>query len=173
MKQSADNRPLRGLFRALTLLFLAAYIGAVVHLWQHNLSETRSSLAYINSMLVQGARTTLKGHELVLRGLGHELVRLGSLNDPELGRELIERMQLIDPGMAGLGLARADGQLVLVSGIGPGEPLPSLGQRPAVEPGHLLRQDCGVRGDREDHPSQVDLVEYSRLENKKAGRGQF
>ncbi len=130
MKQSADNRPLRGLFRVLTLLFLAAYIGAVVHLWQHNLSETRSSLAYINSMLVQGARTTLKGHELVLRGLGHELVRLGSLNDPELGRELIERMQLIDPGMAGLGLARADGQLVLVSGIGPGKPLPSLGQRP-------------------------------------------
>jgi len=129
MKRSADNRALLGLFRVLTLLILCGYIGAVAHLWHQNLSETRSSLAYINSMLVQGVRTTLKGHELVLRGLGHELVRLGSLDDPELGRELIERMRLIDPGMAGFGLARADGQLVLVSGIGPGKPLPSLAQR--------------------------------------------
>ena len=130
MKRSADNRPLLGLFRVLTLLILAVYIGAVVHLWYQNLSETRSSLTYINSMLVQGVRTTLKGHELVLQGLGHELVRLGSLDDPERGRELIERMQLIDPGMAGFGLARADGQLVLVSGIAPGSPLPNLAQRP-------------------------------------------
>lgn len=130
MNRSTDNRPLLGLFRVLTLLTLFAYIGVVAYLWHQNLSETRSNLAYINSMLVQGVRTTLKGHEFVLRGLGHELVRLGSLDDPEQGRELIERMRLIDPGMAGFGLARADGQLVLVSGIGAGKPLPSLAQRP-------------------------------------------
>jgi len=130
MKRWADNRPLLGLFRVLTLLVLAAYLSALVHLWHQNLSETKSSLAYVNSMLVQGVRTTLKGHELVLRGLGHELVRLGSLDDPESGRTLIERMRQIDPGMAGFGLARPDGQLVLVSGIASGRPLPNLAQRP-------------------------------------------
>ena len=37
MKRSADNRPLLGLFRVLTLLILGGYIGAVVHLWHQNL----------------------------------------------------------------------------------------------------------------------------------------
>ena len=130
MRKPTDNRFLRGLYRALTLLIIAAYLGLIVHLWYQNLAETRSNLAYINSTVVQGVRTTLKGHELVLRGLGRVLIRLGSLKDPELGRDLIERMRLIDPGMAGFGLARVDGQLVLVSGIEPGEPLPNLAQRP-------------------------------------------
>ncbi|MCP3868749.1 MAG: EAL domain-containing protein [Gammaproteobacteria bacterium] len=130
MKRATDNRPLRSLFHVLTLLIIAAYLGLVVHLWYQNLADFRSSLAYINSTVVQGVRTTLKGHELVLRELGRVLIRLGSLKDPELGRDLIERARLIDPGMAGFGLARVDGQLVLVSGIEPGEPLPNLALGP-------------------------------------------
>ncbi len=59
------------------------------------IDDTRSPLGYINSMLVQGVRTTLKGHELVLRGLGGQLISLGALDEPERGRALIERMREI------------------------------------------------------------------------------
>ena len=116
MKGTVGNRPLLGLFRALALLSLGLYVGAIALLWRETINDTRSTLGYINSMLVQGVRTTLKGHELVLRGLGGELFSLGALDEPERGRALIERMRKIDPGMAGFGLARPDGQLVLVSG---------------------------------------------------------
>jgi diguanylate cyclase (GGDEF)-like protein/PAS domain S-box-containing protein len=130
MKKPIRARPLVGLFRALALLSLGLYLGAVALLWQETLNGTRSTLDYINSTLAQGVRTTLKGHELVLRGLGGELLALGTLDEPERGRMLIERMQAIDPGMAGFGLARADGQLVLVSGVDADRSLPNLALRP-------------------------------------------
>lgn len=81
-------------------------------------------------MLTQGVRTTLKGHELILRGFGEELIAQGTLDDPENGRDLIEHMQSIDPGMAAFGLARPDGQLILVSTVKPGIALPNLSTSP-------------------------------------------
>ncbi|HPE80751.1 MAG TPA: EAL domain-containing protein [Gammaproteobacteria bacterium] len=129
MNIANDNRPLRGLFRFLMLLVVAVYLVAVAKLWRDNLDANRVALTHVNSMLVQGVRTTLKGHELILRGLGGQLVSMGALDDPARGRELVERMRDIDPGMVGFGLARPDGQLVLVSGIPDGEPLPNLAAR--------------------------------------------
>lgn len=105
------------------------YLGSLALMWRNTIQEYRSNLSHINSMLVQGARTTLKGHELILRGLAGELIQHGALDQPEQGRALIERMKSIDPGMAGFGLARPDGQLVLVSGIPPGQSLPNLANR--------------------------------------------
>lgn len=129
MSDGNVTRPLRGLFRALTLLVLLLYVAAAVQTWSASLDEARTELQHINSMLVQGTRTTLKGHEFILRGLQGELLELGALQDPERGRALIERMKSIDTGMAGFGLARRDGQLVLVSGIAPGVALPNLAIR--------------------------------------------
>ena len=111
------------------LLVVAVYLVAVAKLWRDNLDANQVALTHVNSMLVQGVRTTLKGHELILRGLGGQLVSMGALDDPARGRELVERMRDIDPGMVGFGLARPDGQLVLVSGIPDGEPLPNLAAR--------------------------------------------
>ena len=129
MNDKHSAKPLRGLFRALTLLVLVLYAGAAVQAWLDSVDEARTELVHINSMLVQGTRTTLKGHEFVLGGLQGQLVSLGALDEPERGRALIERMNAIDTGMAGFGLARPDGQLVLVSGIPAGEPLPNLATR--------------------------------------------
>lgn len=129
MTSPAGSRPLLSLFRLLFGLSLLAYLAAAIYVWQLNLNDTRVKLGHINSLLAQGVRTTLKGHELILQGLGHELLAKGALENPEAGRALIERLNAIDPGMAGFGLARADGQLVLVSGIQPGARLPSLAKR--------------------------------------------
>lgn len=125
-----DTRPLRSLFYALTGFFVLAYLIAVAWHWIAAKRDAETQLHYFNSTLVQNTRTTLKNYELVLRGLGNELVAAGALQSPARGRELIERMKSIDPGMVGLGLARPDGQLVLVSGIPDGRPLPNLLSQP-------------------------------------------
>lgn len=121
-----DTRPLRGLFYVLIGFFVLAYLIAIVWHWGAAKKDAETELHYFNSTLVQNTRTTLKNYELVLRGLGSELIAAGALQSPARGRELIERMKSIDPGMVGLGLARTDGQLVLVSGIPDWKPLPNL-----------------------------------------------
>lgn len=125
-----DTRPLRSLFYALSGFFVLAYLMAVAWHWIAAKRDAETQLHYFNSTLVQNTRTTLKNYELVLRGLGNELVAVGALQSPARGRELIERMKSIDPGMVGLGLASPDGQLVLVSGVPDGKPLPNLLSQP-------------------------------------------
>jgi diguanylate cyclase (GGDEF)-like protein/PAS domain S-box-containing protein len=125
----ARNNPLRGLFRALVGFFLLTYLLAIVWNGIEAKRDAEVQLRYIRSTLVENTRTTLRNYELVLRGLGSELVEQGALATPARGRALIERMGSIDPGMAGLGLARADGQLVLVSGVPDNVKLPNLLQQ--------------------------------------------
>ncbi len=130
-----NTPPLRGLLYALIGFFVLAYFIVVARHWVDAKENAETELRYFNSTLVQNTRTTLKNHELLLRGLGSELVAEGALQSPARGRALIERMKAIDPGMAGLGLARPDGQLVLVSGIPDGAPLPNLLSQPASRDG--------------------------------------
>jgi diguanylate cyclase (GGDEF)-like protein/PAS domain S-box-containing protein len=121
---------MRGLFLALIGLLVLAYLVTVARIGLDARRDARTELLYIKSTLVQTTRTALKNYELVLHGLGSELVALGALQSPARGRALIERMASIDSGMAGFGLARPDGQLVLVSGIADGTLLPNLMQQP-------------------------------------------
>lgn len=117
MINTIQKHPLRNLFRFLMLLLIVAYLCVVAYLWHQTLAKTRDDLSYINSFLVQAVRTTLKNHEVILRGLGEELLAEGALIDPENGRPLMARMQKIDPGIIGFGLARPDGQMILVSNV--------------------------------------------------------
>ena len=128
MNKKPKSRPLRTLFFNVLLLVCVVYLSVLYFIWGINMREVRLNLEHLNSVLVQSVRTTLKGHELILRGLGQELITLDALENPENGRDLIERMNTIDPGMAGFGLVRTDGQLVLVSGIPAGSKLPNLAQ---------------------------------------------
>jgi len=112
------------------MMIVAAYLIAVAYIGYDTLADLRGDLAFTNSMLVQAVRATLNSHELVLRGLGGELVAQGALTRPERGRRLIERMRRIDPGMVGFGLAGPDGQLVLVSGVAGNLALPNLSDQP-------------------------------------------
>jgi hypothetical protein len=121
-----SSRNLRRLFLVFSILLLAAYLLVMYQNWKGALDDTRITLSHVNSAQVQGVRFTLKAHELVLKGLGTELYLQGALTQPEKGRGLIERMKRIDTGMVGLGLARPDGQLVLVSGVKGNVALPNL-----------------------------------------------
>jgi diguanylate cyclase (GGDEF)-like protein/PAS domain S-box-containing protein len=129
VKRFAAKTPLASLFRNMVVLLLIAYFISLFFIWRFNLSDTESTLRHISSTLAQAVKTTLNGHDLILQGLGKELVETGALRRPEYGRELIERMKNIDPGMAGFGLARPDGQLILVSGLNASRDLPNLMQR--------------------------------------------
>ena len=66
MDNSINTRPIQALFSNTLLLGAAAYIAVMVFAWHLVLGNTEDSLKHINSMLTQGVRTTLKGHELIL-----------------------------------------------------------------------------------------------------------
>lgn len=123
---SFRNKPLRGLFYILVGFLIAMYCLAVARHGFETYRDAEASLRYLNTTLVQNTRTTLRNYALILRGIGTELVRADTLNAPESGRALFERIRSIDPGMAGFGLARLDGQLVLISGVPSGVALPNL-----------------------------------------------
>jgi diguanylate cyclase (GGDEF)-like protein/PAS domain S-box-containing protein len=124
------SHPLRALLGMYLALIGIAYLVSVYAIWLESVRDTRIQLTHLSAALAQGARTTLKQHELLLRGLGSELLIQGALEQPERGRALIERMRDIDAGMAGFGLARSDGQLVLVSQVPAGHALPNLARQP-------------------------------------------
>lgn len=126
MSLPSSSHNLRRLFIVFTGLIVCAYAITLIQYWVSALKDTQNSLTHINSAQVQGVYSTLKAHELVLKGLGSELFSKGALNNPENGRELIERMKSIDPNMVGFGLARPDGQLVLISGVKGNAQLPNL-----------------------------------------------
>jgi len=132
-----DSRALRGLFIVFTFLMVGAYLAALLQNWRNAYNDTQTSLTHINSMLVQGVHSTMKSHELVLLGLGGELVARGVLQQPEKGRQLIDRMKAIAPGIAGFGLARPDGQLVLVSNVTDSASLPNLARMPETRDSFL------------------------------------
>ncbi|MFA7388462.1 MAG: hypothetical protein WCZ87_12490, partial [Thiohalobacteraceae bacterium] len=125
-------RSLRLLFIGLTLFAVFVFLIVAGRAWFQTLQDIENRLGYINRMLAQGIHTTLTAHELVLTSLGDELVALGADKDPERGRALIERLRAADSGMAGFGLARPDGQLVLVSGVPAGVALPNLRDNPVA-----------------------------------------
>ena len=156
MVNTSQTYPLRNLFRFLILLLIVAYLCLIAYLWHETLSKTRNDLGYIDSFLVQAVRTTLKEHELILRGLGSELLAEGALDDPEKGRSLIERMKKIDPGMIGFGLAKPNGQLILVSGRPKGMHLPNLLQR--LESAQGFRETLASDHLRTGQPYYFDLL---------------
>lgn len=125
----SSSKPLRSLYFFLVAFFVAAYCIAAARHWHDARQDAASSLHYLNSTLAHNIRTTLRNFERNLRGIGTELVLQNALDSPDRGRALVERIRAIDPGMAGFGLARIDGQLILISGVAENVPLPNLAEQ--------------------------------------------
>ncbi|MCD6525636.1 MAG: EAL domain-containing protein [Desulfuromonas sp.] len=83
-------------------------------------------LAYLNQLQVQNAEMTFEQYETMLRITGNRLVEAGVDRYPEKGRHIIESMKTVNESLVGLGIIRPDGQLLLVSTIPAGVPLPNL-----------------------------------------------
>lgn len=112
------------------MLGVAVYVVTLVMLWKETVSGFEKDLKHHVSLLSQSVRMTAKLHEAILVGMGGELVAQGALEQPEKGRALIERMLGVDRGFVGYGLARPDGQLMLVSQLPAGTRLPNLMANP-------------------------------------------
>ncbi len=117
---------LRRLFGIFAMLAVAVYFVTLVMLWLETVSGFEKDLKHHVSLLSQSVRMTVKNHESILVGMGGELVAQGAIETPENGRALIERMHDVDRGFVGFGLARTDGQLVLVSTLPHSTRLPNL-----------------------------------------------
>jgi diguanylate cyclase (GGDEF)-like protein len=130
----AGLQPITRLFLLLVCLLLGVYGTYAWLLWREALSVAEQELAYTNSLLAQATRSVLTQQESSLRLLGHRLVEAGALENPDAGRSIIDAMPTLDPAMAGWGLARTDGQLLLISGVPSGTSLPNLRQRERDQP---------------------------------------
>lgn len=124
--QGRTRDPLKAQFLAAAALFVLLF---ALYAWQtivQQRSDAEAELSYVNRLFAEGTRATLIVQESRLRMIGEQLRQLGVDENPENGRALIEQLARADTGIKGFGLARADGQLVLMSGVAAGTRLPDL-----------------------------------------------
>ena len=124
--QSSARDPLKAQFFAAAVLFVLLF---ALYAWQtvaQQRADAEAELIYVNRLFAEGTRATLVVQESHLRMIGERLRQLGVDENPENGRALIEQVARSDSGMKGFGLARADGQVVLLSGVAAGTVLPNL-----------------------------------------------
>lgn len=104
-----------------TLFLLTLAAGSVILVllllssWQSIVAEHKSVHSARVALVAQSMDSVLRTQELLLTVVGREILRAGDLpqtpqHSPELDRILLE-----NPVATGLGMARADGQLILVS----------------------------------------------------------
>ncbi len=124
------GQPLRFLF----LLFLGTVSLIFVFLlwktWQDTVHDYADATNALNALYAQTARDSLLAYEAELRVLGESLADMSEQELQTRGRALIERVKARNTGLAGFGLARPDGQLVLVTDFPPGTALPNLNEIP-------------------------------------------
>ncbi len=118
--------PLLSLYLAGMLLLTLGFILYIMQAWQDVKKEKLSELRHQNNLMVEVTQNMVAYQRSMLLLLGERLVTLNNLNQSEEARRLINVMRQANPALVGFGLARADGQLILVSSIPPGKPLPNL-----------------------------------------------
>ena len=120
------HTPLKALFG---LSFFVACLGFVfyaIQTWHKVGDDADEKLHFIDRLLIHTTDEVFSHNQSILRVVGERLLEINAVEYPERGRSLVEHLLRLNPQMAGFGLVRADGQLLLVSGIKPGEKLPSL-----------------------------------------------
>ncbi|MCP4285116.1 MAG: hypothetical protein GY792_11780, partial [Gammaproteobacteria bacterium] len=118
-------------FRVTTTLLFVGFISYAGNHWLEVREQVKAELDYINGLFNQTIESVFQHHETVLKILGQRLLDIDASNYPERGRGLVEDLIQVNPAMAGFGLAQPNGQLLIVSGIPAGKPLPNLLQQTA------------------------------------------
>ena len=104
----------------------------VINTWNEVKRKAILELRYSNDMVMNTFNAELQQHEILIRLLGNELSDRKVFDNPKKARDLIENLLNSDKSLAGFGIARSDGQLVLVSFIPPNKKLPNLLENPVT-----------------------------------------
>ena len=124
--KSTTLRPLRLIFGGLVSVLFIAYVSALYLGWKDTLEDTSNELEAFTALLQNNAQTAFKNHEIVLRGLGEQLIEMGALFAPAYGQDFIERLGLTDEDMRSIALVWPNGQMVLNTGFSTDADLPNL-----------------------------------------------
>lgn len=106
-------------------LFFSTLIFFIVE-YQTIHDETITELRSQNSIQYNAFLIEMQYHEKLLRLLAEELKKIDIIHNPEAARPLIEKLLKVDKTLAGFGIARPDGQLLIISNIPKNQPLPNL-----------------------------------------------
>ncbi|RXJ90233.1 hypothetical protein CRV01_03475 [Arcobacter sp. CECT 8983] len=109
-----------------SVLILTAAIFIFYYEWIINKNKYAQNLTNFNKISVQSTISSFRNKESTLKILGENLLELDTLNNPENGRKIINDMKRVNKGVVAFGLARYDGQLLLISTIKSLENLPNL-----------------------------------------------
>ena len=116
----------------LFILFSLSGLGIVLIMiymsWQDVRQKAYSELEHVNTFVYSAFEADLYKYDSLLRLLGERLAKMDVLETPEAGRALLERTLGMNPNLAGFGVARPDGQLVLVTSVSAEQTLPNLMQ---------------------------------------------
>ena len=94
--------------------------------WNANKNKYIQELSSLNRITAQNTLSSLRNQESILNILGKNLLTINAYSYPEDGRRVIEEMIEVNKGLVAFGLAKFNGQLILVSTLKEGVKLPNL-----------------------------------------------
>jgi len=94
--------------------------------WRFVKTKYEQQLESLNRISSQNTLSSFRNQESILKILGKNLLHTNARENPESGRLTVEEMIEVNKGLVAFGLARYDGQLLLVSNIPKGKSLPNL-----------------------------------------------
>ena len=107
-------------------ILLLGFVAYAVSTWSEVTRQIETELNYVDGLFTNAIESSFQHHESVLKILGQRLLEVDFSSNPERGRALVDELMEVNPAMAGFGIAEPNGQLLLVSGVAPGKPLPNL-----------------------------------------------
>ena len=124
-------------YSAMTIFFFlfSLFVGIstfvlIMTTWNEVKRKAIIELKYSNMIVSSAFRSELEQHEILISLLGEQLLEMGVLKDPEKSRPFIEKLIDYDKSLAGFGIAKNDGELIIVSSLPSTTKLPNLLQNP-------------------------------------------
>ncbi len=121
-----QNSPIELLFGLLILSMISGFSLYAYNTWAQIHKSTVAELKFMDQLLSQTSHEIFHHHEAMLHILGERLQELNVEKAPEQGRSLIDHILHLNHGAAGFGLAKPNGQLILVSNVPANTALPNL-----------------------------------------------
>ena len=131
------------LFAAMSVILVVGFALFASNAWTLAREQAERDLRHATRLFENATEAVFSHHATLLRVIGGRLREMGADRDPERGRQFIDSVLRENRAMAGFGLARSDGQLVLMASIPAGTPLPDLRADPATRASFEAARDAG------------------------------